>query len=220
VKSIFSLLKKEWLIEWRQKYALNGILLYLVSTIYVCYQATKMRAGSIDAHAWNALFWIIMLFSGVNSVSKSFFQEIDGRQKYLFTLTSPEYIIMAKMIYNALLMLGLGLLQYVFYSLVMGNPLEDKGTFLLTVLLGSMGFSCILTLISGLASKVDNNQTLVAILSFPLIIPLLLICLKLSKNAIDGLASAANQDEFFMLIGLNGMILLLAYVLFPFLWRS
>ena len=58
---IFELIKKELLTEWRQRYALNGMVLYLVSTIFVCYMSFNLKAGVIDAVTWNALFWIIIL---------------------------------------------------------------------------------------------------------------------------------------------------------------
>ena len=76
------LVYKEMLLEWRSKYALNSILLYVVSTVFVCYQAFR----SVDGTVWNALFWIILLFASINAISKSFVQESSGRQLYYYTL--------------------------------------------------------------------------------------------------------------------------------------
>ena len=55
-QSIITLIKKEFLSEWRQRYALNGIILYLASTIFVVYMSFKLKAGAIDEPTWNALF--------------------------------------------------------------------------------------------------------------------------------------------------------------------
>ena len=97
-----SLLTKELILEWRSRYALNGILLYVVSTIFVCYLSFK---GGIQGPTWNVLFWIILLFASINAMVKSFVQEPVGRHVYLYTLASPQAIILSKIIYNCLLML-------------------------------------------------------------------------------------------------------------------
>jgi heme exporter protein B len=79
VSQLFLLIKKEWQIEWRNRYALNGLLLYLISTIFICYLSFNVKANQLNPPTWNALFWIIMVFSAVNAVAKSFMQEQSGR---------------------------------------------------------------------------------------------------------------------------------------------
>ena len=220
MKEIITLIEKEIRLEWRQKYALNGMLLYLISTVYVCYQGFKAKSGIIEPITWNTLFWVIMLFTGVNSIARSFLQERSGRLIYLYTLASPRGIILSKIIYNTLLMSVLALIGFLFYSLVMGNPVQDQLYYIISILLGSIGFATTLTLIAGIASKAENNGTLMAILSFPIILPTLLIVMKLSKNAMDGLDRGSSQNEMLMLLGLDLLVVALSYILFPFLWRS
>jgi heme exporter protein B len=220
LKEIITLINKELKLEWRQKYAVNGMLLYLISTVYVCYQGFKAKSGSIEPITWNTLFWIILLFTGVNSIARSFMQERAGRLLYIYTLASPKGIILSKIIYNSLLMLILGSIGFLFYALVMGNPVQDMLYFYVSIVLGCFGFSTTLTLVAGIASKADNNSTLMAILSFPIILPTLLIVMKLSKNAMDGLDRGSSSNEIILLLALDLMVVALSYILFPFLWRS
>ena len=117
-------------------------------------------------------------------------------------------------------MLVLSLIGFGFYALVMGNPVEDSGLFLLNVLLGASGFSSTLTMVAGIASKAPSNGTLMAILSFPVVIPMLLILMKISKNAMDGLDRGASTDEVLTLLAINAIVVVLSYLLFPYLWRS
>jgi heme exporter protein B len=91
-------LYKEFLMEWRQKYALNGIILYTVSTIFICYLAFSIRGASMSPNVWNTLLWIIVLFSAINAIAKSFLQESDRRNVYYYSITSPLAIIIAKII--------------------------------------------------------------------------------------------------------------------------
>src|SRR3954471_3738556 len=118
MKEIKSLLQKEIMLEWKQKYAFNGLLLYVVSTIFVCFLSFKQI---IDPPTWNALFWIIMLFAAVNAVAKSFMTETRGRLLYMYTLASGQSIIISKIVYNVCLLLILSIINLVFYSLLLGN---------------------------------------------------------------------------------------------------
>ena len=106
-----------------------------------------------------------------------------------------------------------------FYSVVTGNPIQHEYYFLIAVSLGSISFSLTFTLMSAIASKAGNNATLMSILSFPLIIPVILLLIKIS------LASLQNEIEipvkdFLLLGGLNLIMLLMAVILFPYLWRD
>ena len=207
-------------LEWRQKYALNGILLYVVSAVFITYLSVGAQQGTLAVHTWNALYWIIILFSAVNAVAKSFVQEHQGRQLYYYMIASPEAIIISKIIYNTGLTLILALLGYAVFSLILGNPVQDQGMFILNLVLGAIGFSACLTMVSGIASKAGNNGTLMAILSFPVIIPILLMAISISKNAIDGLDRSVSVDKLFTLLAINAIVGAVSYILFPYLWRS
>lgn len=221
LKEILYLIQKDLVLEWRQKYAFNGMLLYVGSTVFVCYLSFGLRQFSADSGPiWNALLWIILLFTSVNAIAKSFMQENRGRLLYFYSIVSPQGIILAKIVYNSLLMLLLAVICFVFYAFVLGNPVQDIPMFLLSLLLGAIGFSTSLTMISGIASKAANSSTLMAILSFPVIVPMLLMLIKMSKNAMDGLDRGASLDELLTLLAINMIVITVSYILFPYLWRS
>ena len=210
------LIRKEVILEWRSKYALNGILLYVVSTIFVCYLSFKQ----VDPITWNALFWIIMLFASVNAIAKSFLQESKGRQLYYYSITSAKAVILSKIIYNVLLMLLLSVTAIGFYTLVFQNQIGDPLFYLLAVVIGSVSFASVFTMISGIASKAHNSGALMAILSFPVIIPLLMVLIKFSKNAMDGLERSVSFDEIGVLAAINVVVITVSLLLFPYLWRE
>ncbi|TAE00856.1 MAG: ABC transporter permease [Bacteroidetes bacterium] len=219
-KEILALIQKDIRLEWRQKSAFNGILLYLVSTVFVSYLSFNLKKSQLQGITWNALFWIILLFTAVNTISKSFLQESEDRQLYYFTLVSPESMILSKMIYNSLLMFLMSGIALFFYTLFLDNPVLDQGLFLLNLFLGSLGFSLTLTMIAGIASKVQNSSTLMAVLSFPVVLPLLLLLIRVSKNAIDGLDRTVSEGTLLSILALNGILAVLSYILFPYLWKS
>jgi len=215
-KQIKYLFIKELKLELRNKYALGGILLYVISTVFVSYLSFKQI---INPATWNALFWIILLFASINGVAKSFISESRGNLLYLYTLASPQAVILSKILYNIVLLSVISLLCLLAYSLFVGYIIQDLPLFLLVLFLGSLGLSSLLTMVSAIASKSNNNFTLMAILSFPILIPLLIVVIKLSKNAIDGLE--LWDVKLLLVLGfINIIIIVLSYLLFRYLWRD
>lgn len=216
-RQIISLIQKDFLMEYRQKYAINGILLYVVSTVFIAYLVFNKIE---ESKSWIALFWVILLFSATNATSKSFQGESNQRFLYIYSLASPHAIILAKSIYNVLLIVLVGLVHYFFYSLLLGNIIENEILFISGLILGSMGIAIILTFIAAIASKTNNNTTLMAILSFPIMLPLLLTVIKISTLAGVGFGFEEAGIYLIVLALINIVILTLSYVLFPYLWRA
>lgn len=217
---IWTLVKKELLIELRMKYAISGMILYLISSIFIGYITFSLGKASLNIPTWNVLFWIIMLFVATNSIAKSFIQESKERILYYYTIANPQSIIISKIIFNCVLMLFLVLIGFVIYILLLGNPVEDIPLFMFTLFLGAIGFSSTFTMISSIASKASNSGTLMAVLGFPIIIPMLLLLIKISKNAIEGLGRITIYDEILTLSAIIIIAITTSILLFPYLWRS
>jgi heme exporter protein B len=220
----WELFKKEVLLEWRSKYAFNGVLLYIVSTVFVCYISFQLNPGLQSSTGykiiWNVLFWIIILFASVNAISKSFMQESKSRLLYYYSIASPHAIILSKTFYNILLMSLLSVLALAVYQVFFTNSIGDPLFYFIAVLLGSFSFSTVFTMISAIASKAGNNGTLMAILSFPVIIPVIIILIHLSKNAMDGLDRSLSYGNIGVLFAINVIVMATALLLFPYLWRD
>ncbi len=204
------------LLEWRQKNVIYGILLYVVSTVFIVYIST----GDIRPPVWNILFWIIVLFASINAMVKSFIQENNQRQLYYYQLAHPVAIILSKILYNIGLLFLLSILSCLAMTLVYESPIKRMGLFGLTIFLGSVGFSITFTFVSAIASKADNSSTLMAILSFPIVIPILGTLMMLSANALGLIQDTAFLKDIYTLIAIDGILLGLAIILFPFLWRD
>lgn len=219
---IWHLLLKDLRLEWRQRTALAGLLLYMGGTVYVSYLSFTLRGGLPPAPAWNALFWIILLFAALGAAGRGLAQEPVGLRLYYYTVARPEAVILAKIFYNALLLLALALPGLLLYTLLLGNPVQSEGLFVANVALGAVSLASSLTLVAGIAARAGQagGGTLLAVLGLPVLVPVLLIVLKISKNALDGLPWEASQGPVLTLVALNFIAGAVSYILFPFLWRS
>ena len=192
VYRIYALLKKDVMLELRQQHTFYGILLYIASTIFVLYLSMP---DSPDAGVWNSLFWVIQLFVCVNTVAKSFLQESRGRMLYFYSIASPIEFILAKLVFNILLMALMSLVSLV--------------------------LCLVFTLMSAIAAKAQQNAALIAILGFPVILPILLLLMRLSKVAF---AEVFREGAVLQISGVIAMmdllVIALAVILFPFLWKE
>jgi heme exporter protein B len=206
--------------EFRKKAIFFSLLLYLVSLVFINYLALGLQGGSLAPAIWSALFWMALLSALVNAVAKSFINDRPGTMSYLYSLASPEQIIMAKLLYGFILCIGISFAGYFFFALWLSNPIQDTSLFFLTLLLTSFGFSATLSILSAIAAKTNNGSMVMAILSFPIIIGILLMAINITKNCIDGLDRAASSDELLLLVSINLLAAAFTYLLFPYIWRS
>ncbi|NNV55098.1 heme exporter protein CcmB [Limnovirga soli] len=213
---IITLIKKDLLLEIRQQYTFYGVLLYVASTIFVVY----LSMGEPEPAVWNALFWVIQLFVCVNAVAKSFLQDNKGRMLYYYSIAGARDFILSKLIFNALLMMLMSLLSLFIFMLLLGNPILYLVQFIGLSFLGGIGLSFIFTFLAAIAAKAQQQAALMAIMGFPIIIPQLLLLGRIAKASFSPILQAGLWQMVLLLVGLDILIVLLAIILFPFLWKD
>lgn len=215
MKQIITLFKKDLLLEIRQQYAFYGVLLYIGATIFVLYMAIE----SPDNRTWMGLFWIIQLFISINAVAKSFLQESRSRMLYYHSISSPQNFVLAKLLFNSLLMLVMSLLSMVVFSLFLSYPVQKTAAFIGIVLLGGWSLSLVFTFLAAIAAKAQQNAAIMAILGFPIIIPQLLVLMKVSSSVFSA-GEPISLASVLILFAFDIMVILLSIILFPFLWKD
>jgi heme exporter protein B len=218
IKRILALLKKDIMLELRRQHTFYGILLYIASTVFVLFLSMP---DSPDANIWNSLFWVIQLFVCVNTVAKSFLAESRGLMLYYYSITSPVEFIVAKLLFNVILMLIMSAISLLLFFTFLSNPVNDSLKFLGIVMLGGTSISLTFSLMSAIAAKAQQNAALIAILGFPVILPQLLLLMKLSKASFgEVFKEGAIWQLAGLITGLDMLVFVLAVILFPFLWKE
>lgn len=213
---ITALLKKDLLLEIRQQYSFYGIILYVASTIFVLYLAMEQPEQKV----WNGLFWMIQLFICVNAVAKSFLQESRGRMLYFYTIAGARDFILSKLIFNTLLMATMSITSLLLFQLLMGNPLEHPYQFAAIAVFGGFSLSLVFTFLAAIAARAQQSAALMAILGFPLIIPQVMLLMRMSNIAFSDVLQSGLGRIIMLLAGFDFMVIALAVILFPFLWKD
>ena len=215
MRAIWTLFRKDLLLEVRQQYSFYGILLYIVSTLFVLYLSLE----SPEPMVWNGLFWVIQLFICINAVAKGFMQESRGRWLYYYTLAHPITMVLAKLLFNTLLMAIMSLISLILFRLFLGSPFTDGLRFVGIVLLGGCSLSLVFSFLSAIAAKAQQNAAILAILGFPIILPQLILLLQISAGQFTDQPTDSTLPSALML-GLDALVILLTTILFPFLWKD
>jgi heme exporter protein B len=215
-RAILTLIRKDILLETRQQYTFYGVLLYIASTTFVVY----LSMGHPEDKVWNGLFWVLQLFVCINAVAKSFLQDSKGRMLYFYSIAGPTDFILSKLVFNGILMLFMNLLSLAVFTLLLGNPISRMGEFIFISMLGGISLSLVFTFLAAIAAKAQQQAALMAIMGFPIIIPQLLLLMKISQAAFSSAIQNGWWNMVGMLAGLDLMIIALAYILFPFLWKD
>jgi heme exporter protein B len=215
IRRISTLLKKDLLLEIRQQYSFYGILLYIIATIFVLYMTIQEPEGKV----WNGLFWVLQLFICINAVAKSFLQETRGRMLYFYSIVNPRDFVLAKIIFNSLLMLLMSVLSILLFSLFLNAPVKKWPQFIGLVMLGGWSLSLVFTFLSAIAAKAQQNAAIMAILGFPLIIPQLMLLMRLANTVFSDI-TAMPVSTLLLIIALDLLVIFLSVILFPFLWKD
>lgn len=213
---IWTLIATEARIELRERYALSGIVLYVLSAAFIVFSIWK----ELPPKEWGLTFWVIFLFCSLMAVLKTFGRESEGRYYYFYTLYHPLELFIAKAIYNLGLLFFIFLVLWGTLTLMAGNQIIRMTWFVITGGLASLGLAFLLTLITSIAIKTQQSASLTSILALPLMIPLLINMLRLTAYA-SGITPDDNPwNELSMLTGIISMVVGLSLWLFPYLWRS
>jgi heme exporter protein B len=144
----------------------------------------------------------------------------DGEMLYIYTLVSPRKFILGRLLYNGIFMLLVSLAAFIGYGFFVGFPIGDFVIFILTLILSVWGISSLLTVSFAISSKGGGGFALMAIISFPLLVPLLITAQHLAQLSLSGSDSYGYGGNMAALFALDVIIGALCYLLFPYLWRD
>lgn len=216
IAHVIAIIKKDFNIEIRQRYAIAGIFLFAVTTAFFIYKAFNKLSGL----EWNILVWIIVLFAGLNAIVKSFVQERKETYLYYYSLFGPLEVIVAKLIYNYLFTIFLTAVIIFTFTILFGNPVKDYDLFMKGLLLGTLGISSIFTFVSSVSGAGSSNSTMMSILSLPLVLPSVLLLERITAVAMRLIQDSTIVKDLYILASIDLLIIGMVILIFPTLWKA
>ncbi len=169
------------------------------------------------------IFWVTFLLSGILSLGKSFQIEKENScmEALLLSPVSRGSIFLGKMLGNIVFILLIQILiipvfSVLFYPIVLSYFAE----LVLLSFIASVGFSSLGTLLAGLTTDLRSKEIILPIILFPLLVPLLLACVRITQEILGGHGFAGVQDWLKLLIGFNLIFLIVSYLTFDFIMEK
>jgi heme exporter protein B len=209
------------LCEFRTRYAVNAIVLFGVTTLTVV--SFSVGQQNLSPEVFSALFWIIIFFSAMSGLAHVFVREEEAKTSTALRLTAdPTPVYLGKLGYNLMLLFLLQIiiapLFFVLTDAVLGQPV----LFLIVLVLGAVGLAGATTLIAAIISKASVKGALFAVLSFPILLPLLIGLIGATTAAFSESAEgiSAASSELQLLISYAVIMITASVLLFEYVWEG
>jgi len=223
LKAAWAVFRKDVRAELRTRYALNALALFAVSTVV----ALSLGIGFLTAsrnpdlpliHA--ALLWIAVLFAAFTGLARAFVQEEEARTAAALRLAAPPIAVyLGKLLFNLALLLLLDLLVAALFVVLLHLRIGNLGLFAALLLAGSLGLVAATTLIAAIIARASVKGALFAVLSFPLLVPLLVVAIQGTSLALDGAGWDKGVAPLQVLLAYTAALFVASLFLFGSVWE-
>lgn len=215
-----ALFKKDWESEIRTRYAINALAMFVLVTISVI--LFSVGSEKISEYLTGGLLWVVIFFSAMSGLSRAFVSEEErGTTLTLQLIASPSTIFSGKLLFNLILVFLMNIAITILFSMLFESfVVKNISLFLISFLLGSVGIAVSSTIIAAIISKASSKGTLYPVLSFPILLPLILTLLELTKYSMDGKSVENSLVEIGVLFSYDVIMGTASYLLFDFIWKD
>jgi len=220
MKDVLYLIKHHYRMELRSSQGIAGLVLFAIATVFTAFQVI---GGHPDPETWNAMAWIILMFTSFNSASRPLPEDLASVRTYLHWVVTPRNLIIARTIHHSSVLIILASLLLFAMGLFLGTAELTSLSilwFLVGMILTGVALASTLTLLAAISARAGAGYGLTAILGLPLIIPVILVSTQFGSDILSGLTLAQSSDNLLFLLTLAVGSSVFGYVLFPYLWRS
>lgn len=183
-------LRKDLLLEWRSREALNGTLFFALLVVVVFSLAFDPTANpSVARQISGGVLWIALLFAAVTALNQSWLREqrngvLDAQR---LAPAHPAALFLGKALANFLFVsaveLVLAPIFAVFYNL---HPLGDARLLLLILPLGTWALVINGTFFAALGLRARSRELLLPLLLLPIVVPALLASVQSTAGVLTG----------------------------------
>lgn len=216
MKVLWNLYSLELIRQWRQPRSWMTLILFVLSSMMVLY----FGFNRMIKETWVILFWILLLFGGITAAVGE--DQLSGKsERYIYyQWASAHQVYLSKLLYQAMFLFVISLLQYTTMSLFFGNYLPWSFQTAGLIIVGAVSLSIIFCFVSAIVSAAERGTALATLLAFPLVIPTIMLLIRMTYSAIGLVEPEFYLADFYTLIGLDALLLGLGLFLYPLIWKS
>jgi len=222
VQSWQGVLRKDLRVEFRTRYGISAVIMFLLITVTVILYSTP--GEQLQHSIISALLWISLFFGAMTGLARSFVSEEErGTALMLRLYASGESVFIGKLIYNIGLMLALAISAVAFFQFFFSRDfhIQDWTAFLLQLGFGAIGIAAVSTILSALIGRASQKGALLPILALPVLLPLVIATTDATRISLESTSAiASTQGDLLILISFDIAMILFSYVLFDMIWKD
>jgi heme exporter protein B len=219
LRQSLAICSKDFRSELRTRYALNALIMFIIVVVSVIKFSMGEEKLSDDILA--GLLWIIIFFSNSSGLARVFISEEERETSLFLKLTSrSSSVLLGKLIFNIALSFVINTINVILFIITTEFMIRSPGLFILSVFLGNLGMSTVMTIIAALISKANVKGTLYPVLSFPLLLPLLLSVINATRLTSEGTVFEAVSADFQIMLSYIIVVGTASFMLFDIVWKD
>ena len=217
LKSVGAIIWKDLKTEWRTRENLSAMLVFSLLVILIFNFSLELDLQARDSLAGGVL-WATFIFAGTIGLNRSLAVEkdrgcLDG---LLLAPVDRSAIFIGKAVGNLLFMLLVEAIVLPVYSFLYGVLVFQPG-FLAVVLLGSIGYVAVGTLLATMVVQTRTRDILLPILLFPLTLPVVIAAVKASQGFIQALPLEDFSSWINILVAYDMIFVAVAIMVFDYI---
>ncbi|MFQ5498954.1 MAG: heme exporter protein CcmB [Candidatus Zixiibacteriota bacterium] len=219
ISKAYAVLAKDVRLELRTRYALNAILMFGITTLAVV--SFSLGQSGLPPKLLAALFWIVMFFSAMSGLAQVFVREEEAGTAMALRLgADPNPIFIGKLFFNLGLLTVMSCIVTPMFFILTDAPTENIIAFLPVLALGVIGLCAATTMIAAIIARASVKGALFSVLSFPVLMPLLLILVRATDRILEGSGIGGIASELQFLVAYAVIMVTLSVLLFEFVWQD
>jgi heme exporter protein B len=215
-RQLYAIIAKELAVEWRTKETVSAMLVFALLVLAIFNFAFDLQGLDIRV-VGPGLLWVAFSFSGIIGLGRSFAAERDrgSLDGMLLAPIDRGAIFLGKAFANFVFIFVMEAVTLPLFVILFNVPIE---WFPLVgfVLMGTIGFSAVGTLLSAVSASTRMRDVMLPVLLFPVLVPLLVASVKITQGALLGLPFSDYQGWFNLLLAYDAIFLVVAYLVFEF----
>lgn len=222
VRESLAVLRKDLRSELRTRYSLSAVLLFAVTAMAVV--SFSVSPYSLDPEAKAAFLWIVLFFSAMSGLSRSFVREEETKTALALRLSaSADAVYGGKLLFNIVLQSTVAAIVVPLFLLLMDTRPANPALLAAATALGTLALASSSTIIAAIVSRANAKGTLFAVLAFPLSLPGLSSAIRATATALRGAVSEARIDaagDIRVLIAYSALMIASSLLLFDYVWND
>lgn len=216
LNAVRAIVWKDLAAELRSRELISSMLVFALLVILVFNFALELDAKA-RATVTAGVLWVTFSFAGTLGLNRSMASEKDRNclDGLLLAPVDRSAIYFGKAIGNLVFMFIVEAIVLPVYSVLYNVNLLQPGL-LLVILLGSIGYVAVGTLLSSMAVQTRTRDMLLPILLFPLVMPVIIAAVKASSGILQVLTPDQVRPWINLLIVYDLVFIAIAFMLFDY----